>query len=185
MSRYIAAYDVSGNRRRRQVARVLDGFGERRQRSVYELWLDEADHAELRRRVGPLLEPDDEVIMAWGSFISYWLRGVEMGANVARVPLLNYTHDLDAIFDAVTPDTRIIFCCNPNNPTGAVYDAATLEAIARIAERHGLVVFSDEIYDGMVYDDAEFFPIAPMVKNTLCGTFRGLSKVYRACGFRV
>jgi alanine-synthesizing transaminase len=66
-----------------------------------------------------------------------------------------------------------------------VYSREALEAMVALAEKHNLVVFSDEIYDGMVYDDAEFIPVAPLVKNTLCGTFSGLSKVYRACGFRV
>jgi len=74
---------------------------------------------------------------------------------------------------------------NPNNPTGAVYSRQTLEAIARIAEKHQLVVFSDEIYDGMTYDDAEYLPMATFVHDTLCATMSGLSKVYRACGYRV
>src|SRR5690606_30754350 len=71
------------------------------------------------------------------------------------------------------------------NPTGAVYSRATLEAIARIAEKHHLVVFSDEIYDQILYDDAEFVPMATLVHGTLCATLSGLSKVYRACGYRV
>ena len=93
--------------------------------------------------------------------------------------------DPNEVAELITPRTRAIVIINPNNPTGAAYDRSTLEAMVSLAEQHNLVVFSDEIYDGMVYDDAEFFPIAPMVKNTLCGTFSGLSKVYRACGFRV
>jgi len=74
---------------------------------------------------------------------------------------------------------------NPNNPTGAVYPRATLEAIARIAEKYHLVVLADEIYDQMTYDGAEFVPMATLVNQTLCGTLSGLSKVYRACGYRV
>jgi alanine-synthesizing transaminase len=81
--------------------------------------------------------------------------------------------------------TRAIVVINPNNPTGAVYSRQTLEAIARIAEKHQLVVFSDEIYDGMTYDDAEYLPMATFVHDTLCATMSGLSKVYRACGYRV
>ncbi len=60
-----------------------------------------------------------------------------------------------------------------------------LEAIARIAEKYHLVVLADEIYDQMTYDDAEFVPMATLVHQTLCGTLSGLSKVYRACGYRV
>ncbi len=54
-----------------------------------------------------------------------------------------------------------------------------------LAEQHNLVVLSDEIYDQMVYDDAEFIPLATLVNNTVCLTYSGLSKVYRACGYRV
>ena len=60
-----------------------------------------------------------------------------------------------------------------------------LEAIARSAEKHRLVVLSDEIYDQILYDDAQFVPMATLVHNTLCCTLSGLSKVYRACGYRV
>ena len=85
----------------------------------------------------------------------------------------------------VTPRTRAIVVINPNNPTGAVYSRAVLEALARMAERHGLVVLRDEIYDQMLYDGAEFVPMATLVRDTLCATLSGLSKVYRACGYRV
>jgi alanine-synthesizing transaminase len=85
----------------------------------------------------------------------------------------------------VTPRTRAIVIINPNNPSGAVYDRATLEAIARLAERHRLLVLADEIYDQMTYDGAEFVPMATLVHGTLCATLSGLSKIYRACGFRI
>ncbi|HPF28355.1 MAG TPA: aminotransferase class I/II-fold pyridoxal phosphate-dependent enzyme, partial [Steroidobacteraceae bacterium] len=85
----------------------------------------------------------------------------------------------------ITPRTRAIVVINPNNPTGAVYSTELLRAIAQLAERHKLVVFADEIYDQMVYDDATFVPLATLVHDTLCVTMSGLSKVYRACGYRV
>lgn len=85
----------------------------------------------------------------------------------------------------ITPRTRAIVVINPNNPTGAVYPRAVLEALAALAHAHGLVVFSDEIYDQMTYDGAEFVPMATLVHDTLCCTMSGLSKVYRACGYRV
>ena len=90
--------------------------------------------------------------------------------------------DIEAL---ITPRTRAIVVINPNNPTGAVYPRAVLEKIAHIAERRNLVVFSDEIYDQIVYDGAEFVPMAALVHDTLCVTMSGLSKVYRACGYRV
>jgi alanine-synthesizing transaminase len=85
----------------------------------------------------------------------------------------------------VTARTRAIVIINPNNPTGAAYPRAVLEGLARLAERHKLVVFSDEIYDQMVYDGAESIPMATLVRDTLCATLSGLSKIYRACGYRV
>jgi alanine-synthesizing transaminase len=85
----------------------------------------------------------------------------------------------------INSKTRAIVVINPNNPSGAVYDRGTLAAIVELAERHKLVVLSDEIYDQMTYDDAEFVPLATLVENTVCLTFSGLSKVYRACGYRV
>ena len=85
----------------------------------------------------------------------------------------------------INDNTRAIVVINPNNPTGAVYSEACLRELVALAERHGLVILADEIYDRMVYDDAEFTPIAPMVSDTVCLSYSGLSKVYRACGYRV
>ena len=79
--------------------------------------------------------------------------------------------------------TRGIVLINPNNPTGAVYSRELLEEIARIAEEKQIVVFSDEIYEQMLYGDAEHIPLATLVHETLCATFNGLSKIYRACGY--
>jgi alanine-synthesizing transaminase len=93
--------------------------------------------------------------------------------------------DPDEIRSLVTPRTRGIVLINPNNPTGAVYPRELLEEIARIAEEHQLIVFSDEIYDQMLYGEAEHVPMATLVHDTLCATFNGLSKIYRACGYRV
>lgn len=96
-----------------------------------------------------------------------------------------FVPDVEEIAALITRKTRAIVVVNPNNPTGSVYPRATLEAIARLAEKHNLVVFSDEIYDQILYDGAEFVPMATLVQDTLCCTLSGLSKVYRACGYRV
>ena len=100
-------------------------------------------------------------------------------------PENGFQPDPDEIESRVTPRTRAIVLINPNNPTGAVYDKETLASIARMAEKHGLVVFSDEIYDAMLYEDAVHIPMATLVHDTLCVTFSGLSKIYRSCGYRV
>jgi alanine-synthesizing transaminase len=85
----------------------------------------------------------------------------------------------------ITPRTRALVVINPNNPTGAVYPREVLEGLARLAEKHGLMVFSDEIYDGITYENTQFVPIASLVNDTLCATLSGISKVYRAAGYRV
>jgi len=100
-------------------------------------------------------------------------------------PENGFVPDPDEVAALITPRTRALVVINPNNPTGAVYPRAVLERLARLAERSGLVVFSDEIYDQMVYDEAQFVPMATLVEDTLCATLSGLSKVYRACGYRV
>ncbi len=93
--------------------------------------------------------------------------------------------DPDAIEALVSPRTRAIVLINPNNPTGASYPRALLERIAGIAARHGLLLMADEIYDGITYDDARFEPLAPIAGDVPCLSFGGLSKVHRACGWRV
>ena len=108
-------------------------------------------------------------------------RAVHYPCHAAR----SFIPDPQEIEALVTKRTRAIVIVNPNNPTGAVYPRETLTAIAQLAERHRLVVLSDEIYDQILYDDAEFVPMATLVHSTLCCTMSGLSKVYRACGYRV
>ncbi|WP_166210891.1 aminotransferase class I/II-fold pyridoxal phosphate-dependent enzyme [Cognatiluteimonas telluris] len=80
---------------------------------------------------------------------------------------------------------RALVLINPNNPTGAVYPRALLERLVAIAARHGLLLMADEIYDGIVYDDGIFQPLAPLAGDVPCLSFGGLSKVHRACGWRV
>ncbi len=96
----------------------------------------------------------------------------------------DWNPDLADLESKITSRTRAVVLINPNNPTGAVYDKSVLEGIARIAEKHQLIVFADEIYDKILYDDAIHHPMARFVHDTLCITMNGLSKNYRAAGFR-
>ena len=93
--------------------------------------------------------------------------------------------DPDEIEAMCGPRTRAIVLINPNNPTGACYPRDLLERIVAIAERHGLLLLSDEIYDDIRYGGAPFTPLASLAGELACVTFGGLSKVHRACGFRV
>jgi len=135
-----------------------------------------------------LLNPGDEVLVPSPDY-PLWTAAVNLNAGRAvHYPchaVNAFVPDPGEIEALITPGTRAIVIVNPNNPTGAVYPRATLTAIAQLAERHRLVVLSDEIYDHILYDDAEFVPMATLVNDTLCCTMSGLSKVYRACGYRV
>ncbi|WP_027873822.1 pyridoxal phosphate-dependent aminotransferase [Spongiibacter marinus] len=91
---------------------------------------------------------------------------------------------LDDIRAKITDKTRAIVIINPNNPTGAVYSREMLEALVEIAEEHNLVVFADEIYSKILYDDAVHIPLGSISRDVLCLTFNGLSKAYRLAGFR-
>lgn len=101
------------------------------------------------------------------------------------LPENGFQPDPDEIRRLITPRTRGIVLINPNNPTGSVYDRDLLEEIARIAEEHQIIVLADEIYDQMLYGEVEHVPMATLVHDTLCATYNGLSKIYRACGYRV
>ena len=135
-----------------------------------------------------MLDNGDEVLIPSPDYPLWTAATVLNGGRAVYYPCpesSGFNPDVAAIERLVTKRTRAIVVINPNNPTGAVYDREVLQAIADLAARHGLVVLSDEIYDQMVYDDARFIPMATLCPDTLCATFSGLSKVYRACGYRV
>ena len=92
--------------------------------------------------------------------------------------------DLKDIESKVTPRTKALVVINPNNPTGALYPPDLLRGLVDIARRHQLIVFADEIYDKTLYDDAVHTSIASLADDVLFVTFNGLSKNYRACGYR-
>ncbi|MDJ0709714.1 MAG: aminotransferase class I/II-fold pyridoxal phosphate-dependent enzyme [Woeseiaceae bacterium] len=135
-----------------------------------------------------LLNPGDEVLVPSPDY-PLWSAAVALnGGKAQHYPCRRrdaFQPDLDAMASMINGRTRAIVVINPNNPSGAVYPEATLRAIVDLAERHGLVILADEIYDQMVYEDARFVPMATLVDDAVCLTYSGLSKVYRACGYRV
>jgi alanine-synthesizing transaminase len=96
----------------------------------------------------------------------------------------DWAPDLEHVAAQVTPKTRAIVIINPNNPTGAVYSRETLLGLLEIARRHHLLVVADEIYDKILYDDAKHECAAALAPDLLVLTMSGLSKAYRAAGFR-
>ena len=135
-----------------------------------------------------LLNPGDEVLVPSPDY-PLWSAAVALNGGTARHYTCDrnagFQPDLDHMESLISDRTRAVVVINPNNPSGAVYDRSTLQDIVALAERNNLVVMSDEIYDQMIYDDAEFTPLATLADSVVCLTYSGLSKVYRACGYRV
>ncbi len=135
-----------------------------------------------------MINVGDEVLVPSPDY-PLWSAAVTLNGGVAKHYSCNesdgFEPSIESIESLITASTRAIVVINPNNPTGAVYSKATLQAIADLAKRRKLIVLADEIYDQMLYEEATFVPMATLVKDTLCATFSGLSKVYRACGYRV
>lgn len=92
--------------------------------------------------------------------------------------------DCNDIRGKITPNTRAIVIINPNNPTGALYPVELLQEIVEIARAHQLIIYADEIYDKVLYDGTSHTSIASLAEDVLCITFNGLSKNYRAAGYR-
>jgi len=132
-----------------------------------------------------LVDPGDEVIMAQASFISFLMRAAQVGAKLVRVPLRDHTHDLEAMAEAVTERTRLVFVCNPNNPTGTVVDAEALDAfLERVPERVPVVL--DEAYYQYVANP----DYTRSVDHLRAGrqnliVLRSFSKAYGLAGLRV
>lgn len=135
-----------------------------------------------------LLDAGDEVLLPSPDY-PLWSAAVALNGGSARYyacpAVRGHLPDPDEIEALITPRTRALVVINPNNPTGAVYPRELLVALVRIAQRHRLVLLSDEIYDDIVYDDARCEPLAPLAGEVPTLTFGGLSKVHRACGWRV
>jgi alanine-synthesizing transaminase len=135
-----------------------------------------------------LLNSGDEVLVPCPDY-PLWSASVALNGGKVRYYHCKaedgFAPDPAQMESLINSRTKAIVIINPNNPTGAVYSSDTLKAIAALAEKHGLVVLADEIYDQIIYDDAEFVPMATLVNDAICLTFSGLSKVYRACGYRV
>ena len=134
-----------------------------------------------------LLNNRDEVLVPAPDY-PLWTAAVSLaGGNAVHYRCdehQDWWPDLDDIRAKITPNTRALVIINPNNPTGAVYPRDVLLGMLEIARQHNLVVFSDEIYDKILYDEAVHISTASLAPDLLCLTFNGLSKSYRVAGFR-
>ena len=135
-----------------------------------------------------ILEPGQEVIIPTPCFVAYQAEVILAGGVPVEVPSRvedNFQPNLEAIAAAVTPRTKAILVGYPNNPTGAVASRETLTEVLRIAEKHDLVVISDEIYDQLVYGvpHVSFAALPGAWERTL--TLGGFSKDYAMTGWRI
>lgn len=136
-----------------------------------------------------LINPGDNILTPSPEYPLY-------GAVLAKLSAEMNPYDLDESNDwqpdvadierKVNPRTRAILLINPNNPTGAVYSRETLEKIAGLARRHNLLLFADEIYNKLIFDEtAKHISIATLAPDVPCVTFNGLSKAYLVPGWRI
>jgi alanine-synthesizing transaminase len=134
-----------------------------------------------------LLDDGDEVLVPAPDY-PLWTAAVSLSGGTPTHYLCDendgWAPDLADIEAKITPRTKALVVINPNNPTGAVYSAAHLDAIVALAREHQLLLLADEIYDRILFDDAVHVSLATRAPDLLCLTFNGLSKTYRVAGFR-
>ena len=133
--------------------------------------------------------PGDEVLLPIPCWVSYTEMIRLAGAEPVFVPVRsdNYELDLDAIEKAITPRTKAIVICTPNNPTGAVYSEKDLRRLAELAVENDFFIVADEIYEKLVYDGAKHFSVASISKEVRDRTItvNGFSKAYAMTGWRI
>lgn len=138
---------------------------------------------------GALLNPGDEVIVTNPYYSAYNNIVALSGGVSVTVPVkpeTGWSWDLEALEAAITPRSKMIVLVSPDNPTGAVVTRQTMEAVAALAEKHNLIVISDELYEKYIYDGAEHFSFAKipgMKERTI--TVNGFSKSFGMTGWRV
>ncbi|MGH9401775.1 MAG: aminotransferase class I/II-fold pyridoxal phosphate-dependent enzyme, partial [Terriglobia bacterium] len=135
-----------------------------------------------------LMNPGESVLTPCPNYPLYSAILAKLGAEDAPYRLdeaRGWEPDLDDLAAKITSRTRAIVVINPNNPTGAVHSRKTIEGIIELARRHRLVIFSDEIYDRLILDDAPHTTLAALAPDLPVVTFKGLSKNYLMPGWRV
>ena len=134
-----------------------------------------------------LLNPGDEVLLPAPDY-PLWTASVNLCEGKAVHYICDeesdWNPDLKDMESKITSKTKAIVLINPNNPTGSVYSKEIIQGVVKIAQKYGLIIFSDEIYDRILYDGDIHYSPAAMADDIMVFTFNGLSKVHRACGIR-
>jgi alanine-synthesizing transaminase len=133
------------------------------------------------------LNADDEVLVPAPDY-PLWTAAVSLSSGTPKHYLCDESKDwspnIADIKAKITPKTKAIVVINPNNPTGALYGDDVLKEIIALAREHGLIIFADEIYDKTLFDGEKHTSIGALSSDVVTVTFNGLSKNYRACGYR-
>ena len=134
-----------------------------------------------------LLNDGDEVLVPTPDY-PLWTAAVSLSGGTPVHYLCDEANgwmpDIEDIKAKITKKTKGIVVINPNNPTGALYSDELLKSIVDLAREHGLIIFADEVYDKVLYDDVHHTALASLSKDVLTLTFNSLSKSYRSCGYR-
>jgi len=155
--------------------------------TVDDVYLGNGASELIQIAMSALLNDGDEMLIPTPDFPLYTaVVGLSGGRPVHYLcdEQAGWLPDIEDIRRKITARTRGIIVCNPNNPTGALYPDALLLDILELARQHQIVVFADEIYDKTLYDGATHTAMAALADDVLVVTFNGLSKNYRACGYR-
>jgi alanine-synthesizing transaminase len=154
---------------------------------IDDIWIGNGVSELIMIAMQGLLDSGDEVLIPMPDY-PLWTAAVTLsGARAVHYicdESAGWNPDLDDIRSKVSGRTKAVVLINPNNPTGAVYSRSTLEGIAAIAREHELIVYADEIYDRITYDGARHVTMASVAEDILTISFNGMSKAYRAAGFR-
>ena len=159
-----------------------------RSANVENVWMGNGVSELIVMAMQALLNDGDEILIPAPDY-PLWTAAATLSGGYVRHYLCDedngWQPDIADIKSKITNKTKALVIINPNNPTGAVYSEAILKELVALAEQHGLLLFSDEIYDKILYDDAQHIPTATLTEGKVpCVTFGGLSKVYRTAGFR-
>lgn len=155
--------------------------------SINDVYLGNGVSEMITMSMQALLDNGDEVLIPSPDY-PLWTAAVNLASGNAVHyrcdEQADWFPDIDDIKSKISPRTKAIVLINPNNPTGAVYSKELLHQIVELSREHKLIIFSDEIYDKVLYDNNQHNCIAALAPDLFCVTFSGLSKNYRVAGFR-
>lgn len=163
---------------------LVDGFPEI---DIDDVWLGNGVSELIQIALQALLNNGDEVLIPIPDY-PLWTAVTKLAGGTPVHYLCDendgWQPDIADLEAKINERTRAIVVINPNNPTGAVYSKQNLQQIVDLARKHNLILMADEIYDRILYDDAQHHSIAALAPDVVTLTFNGLSKAYRVCGYR-